>query len=381
MSPYAAFIEILTTVILPVFESFTGSSIPAAPLSFAGTASRPTSPVDVGGGSSNNDVVDVGCTATAAGGSIGADVVDGGFLTGGSPGGGSLMGHSLASDSVAEKIGDKLPGTADSITGGEEFAALPELRVIELKTMGDSEVEADVEAARMLLPEPAVPAPDPKMVAIPPEKVRQQVRRPAPRAKRQPLQILEILPVQPQEASPPSSRPGSRNAAVKAKVEAQAKVEQKAAAPAQHKHQGGGGDAARAVSGALEGNPYRWVVSSIVPCSLRVRTGMVAKILGGARLCAWLVLSVLCRSLFCHRQHVSKAGRGTYAAQTQAPLSAVTTAFVPTPLSGITPTYICTSHPPCSRRLVHQPKRSAPEIPSNLWSSFRAPARASLISP
>lgn len=158
--------------------------------------------------------------------------------------------------------GGKPPGT-DSIAGGEDFAAPSVLRVIELKATENSEIEADVEAARLLLPEPAVPAPDPKMVAIPPEKVRQQVRRPAPRVKRQPLQTLEILPVQSQEASPPSSRPGSRNATGKARVEAKAKVEQQVVASAQNKEKEDGGDVVRALSGALEGDPYRWVVSVV----------------------------------------------------------------------------------------------------------------------
>lgn len=150
---------------------------------------------------------------------------------------------------------------AGSIAGSEQSAA-PALRVIELRTSEDSGIETDVEAAQTLLPEPAVPAPDPKMVAIPLEKVRQQVRRPAPRVKRQPLQTLEILPVQPQEASPPSSRPGSRPG--KARVEAKAKADQQVAAPAENSERGDGGDGARAASGALEGNPYRWVVSCVL---------------------------------------------------------------------------------------------------------------------
>ena len=100
------------------------------------------------------------------------------------------------------------------------------------------------------------------MVAIPLEKVRQQVRRPAPRVKRQPLQTLEILPVQPQEASPPSSRPGSRPG--KARVEAKAKAEQQVAAPAENSEKGDGSGGARTASGALEGNPYRWVVSCVL---------------------------------------------------------------------------------------------------------------------
>lgn len=199
-------------------------------------------------------MADVGSTATAAGGSNGGDAPDGGFLAGG-----SLAGGSLGSDSIAGNSGGKTPGT-DSIAGGEDFGALSVLRVIELKTTEDSEIDADVKAAQVLLPEPAVPAPDPKMVAIPPEKVRQQVRRPAPRVKRQPLQTLEILPVPPQEASPPSSRPGSRSTAGKARAEAKAKVEQQAAL-VQNKQKGDSGDGVRAVSGALEGNPYRWVVS------------------------------------------------------------------------------------------------------------------------
>lgn len=261
-SPYAEFIETLTTVILPVFESFAASSIPAAPPGFPDTASSPSSPGGRGGGNSN-EMTDVGSTATAAGGSNGGDAVDGGSLAGGSLAGGSLTGGSLASGSAAGISGGKTQGI-DSVGGGEEFSALSVLRVIELETAEDSEVETDVEAARALLPEPLVPAPDPKMVAIPSEKVRQQVRRPAPRMKRPPLQTLEILPELPQEASPPSSRPGSRNATGRAKVEAKAKVEQEVAAPAEGNEKRDGGDVVRAASGALEGNPYRWVVSFIL---------------------------------------------------------------------------------------------------------------------
>lgn len=232
-----------------MFESFAASSTPAAPLAFSETASRPNSARGRAG---------TNIETAADGGSTGGDVADGSSLAGGSLAGGSLAGGSLAPDSVAGNSGGK-PAGAGSVAGSEESAA-PASRVIELKTAEDSEIEADVEAARMLLPEPAVPAPDPKRVAIPPEKVRQQVRRPAPRAKRQPLQTLEILPVQPQEASPPSSRPGSRGAG-KAKVEAKAKAEQHVAAPAENKD---GGDGARTASGALEGNPYRWVVSCVL---------------------------------------------------------------------------------------------------------------------
>lgn len=269
----------MNTCILPVFESFA--------LSFTETASRPGSPDGGHKRSGENEVTDGGSIATGAGGSSrggggggggsqapsGSDVADGDSLAGGS----------LASDPVPGSSGgngggalptDLPPGGADSIGGGgggeEVTGASLTLRVIELEVTELSEADVDAEAARSLLPEPLVPAPDPRVVPIPPEKLRQQVRRPVPRVQRPPLQTLEILPVLPLDASPPSSRPGSRNATSKASVGGAAAVkteQQRRQQPTalendndNEKADTEGGER-RAASGALEGNPYRWVVS------------------------------------------------------------------------------------------------------------------------
>lgn len=275
-SPHAAFIQILTASIIPVFESFaTMGSHPSAPLGLAHTTSRPSSP----GG--NSDVGDVGSAATAAaaaGGSQGPNRGD--SPAGGSLAEGSVAGNSIASDSIAGLNGGTLPvpSGAHSIAGGGDATVTHSmLRVIELEVAGDSEVEVDVEAAQALLPEPAVPAPDPKVVAIPPETVRQHVRRPMPRAQRLPMQALEILPDLPETTSANSSRPGSRNATRAKRESSKAKTEQQ-----QHqlavsiKEKCAGGDdvlRAGAPSGALGGNPYRWVVSSYICRKHAVRAG------------------------------------------------------------------------------------------------------------
>lgn len=314
-------------------------------------------------------MADSGSTATAGGASNGGDIADGGSLTGASLAGGSLAGGSVASESVAENSGGK-PPAADSIAGGEEVSPPSVLRVIELKAAEDSEIEAGVEAAQMLLPEPAVPAPDPKMVAIPPEKVRQQVRRPAPRVKRQPLQTLEILPVQPQGASPTSSRPGSRNATGKARAETKPKVEQQVAVPAQDKQKGDGGDDGRAASGALEGNPYRWVVSFL--CFLHVKRW--ERSWNKDRGWPCLLTTVYCSNF--RLTNISQEQRHATPRNHEALWQLRVLGDLPK-TADWRQTYVAPRSFPS-----HAPmKRSVPEIRSVSWSSFRAPTRVSSTSP
>lgn len=234
--------------VLPVFERFAASS---SPLGGTNAVSRPCSP---------------GRGGDSGYGEQEAAAVGGGSVDGGSLADGSLAGGSLASESAAGQNGGNdgaavlargLSSSAtDSIaSGGEPAAALASaLRVIDLEVTGDSEAETDSQSARAVLPEPAVPAPDPKVVAIPPDKVRQQLRRPVPRAQRQPLQTLEILPLHPEEAAQPSPRPGSRNA-TKPRIESKPKIEHSAASAKEKGEEGIG-----AASGALGDNPYRWVV-------------------------------------------------------------------------------------------------------------------------
>lgn len=282
-SPYAEFVEILAASILPIFEKFTVSSFPTGPPSALENTPRPSSPGDTGS------------TATAGGGSSfgGGDVaVDGGSLASDSLASESVAGQSDGGGSDGASSAGKPTGAAAAgsiASDGDEPVTPPQptelLRVFELETAESSEAEADAEAARLLLPEPATPAPDPKTLAIPAEKVRQQVRRPVPRVRRQPLQtLLEILSALPEDPSSPSSRPGSRTASAKARVESKAKVELDqsrqqlgGATPAQEKDGGGHGEVGRATSGALEGNPYRWVVGSASSAYLLSRSGNLGR--------------------------------------------------------------------------------------------------------
>lgn len=269
-SPYTEFIEILTTFILPAFENFTASSM--------GIASRPGSPGSGRGRSGESEVTDGGSSRDGGGGGgrdkqiLGSgEVIDGSSLAAGSLALNPVAGSS--GGDVGGALPTDLPPGAESIAGGGDgvTSTSSPLRVIKLEVTEISEAEADAETAQSLLPEPQVPAPDPKVVAIPPEKLRQQVRRPVPRMQRPPLQTLEILPVQPLDPSPPSSRPGSRNATSKPSVGGAAKTEQQGKKEANlepdDEKAGGEGGVGRASSGALEGNPYRWVVSASACCA------------------------------------------------------------------------------------------------------------------
>lgn len=132
-------------------------------------------------------------------------------------------------------------------------------RIVNLETMDTSEYQDDAEKACGLLPELAVPAPDPKILVIPPEKVRQVVRRPAAaRGERPPLLRIEILssPV----LGPSSGKDGT------SKEKDETREDKPEVGGRTHKYTGGISGAerekeTRTISGALEGNPYRWVVS------------------------------------------------------------------------------------------------------------------------
>lgn len=149
----------------------------------------------------------------------------------------------------------------------EEEVVVVVARILKLTVTDTSLFGDDVAAAKALLPQPSVPAPDPKRLSIPQEKVRQLLRHPASRVQRVPLPQLEILPPLPlQQRS--SSRPGSS----KATLERTGKDAGRRT-PAGKGTKGTEGLISgsrrglrieeRAVSGALEENPYRWVVSGI----------------------------------------------------------------------------------------------------------------------
>lgn len=179
-------------------------------------------------------------------------------------GGGGDAESSVVSEQMIESTGGHSPSST------LELARIT--RTFELKTTDVSTQYVDVKTARSLLPEPAVPAPDPKQLVIPPEKIRQLVRRPTPRMQRPPMQKLEIL--QPSASPEPSpSRPASSpesaskvkdgNKAKGARVagDKHERAEEKSQNFIQKKDQRG--DEGRGVSGALEENPYRWVVSEV----------------------------------------------------------------------------------------------------------------------
>lgn len=144
----------------------------------------------------------------------------------------------------------------------------------------------DVETAYALLPLPAVPVPDPKILAIPDEKVRQLVRRPVVRrGERPPLRRIEILPwpVVPSRAQSRGSHApqGSAGAGAGGATGVDGRVrdtEKKANIDTIKAHSGELGATGtssgviltagvehtvemRAASGALGEDGYRWVVS------------------------------------------------------------------------------------------------------------------------
>lgn len=250
----------LVTFVLPVFEGIITSSTTNSAIAML---EHPRSPNEYL--REQNSQQSRGSEANAGGGGLTSSIDAAAAIIATD---GSLAG-SLASDPTGITA-DLPPGAASGIVleTGEQTANLS--RVLELETTVASPAERDVEAAEGILPEPAVPAPDPKLLAIPFDKVRQLVRRPLPRMQRTPLQKLEILPP-PSSQSPSPSRPSSSAAhAAKAKEDVGPKGRQAGGGDGVEEQEGShmarGKDEEReragALSGALEGNPYRWVVRS-----------------------------------------------------------------------------------------------------------------------
>lgn len=153
--PYSEFLQNLTDYVLPVFE---GSIEPRPEFSQLDVSREAfTSEADIGGGGAG-----VGANATA-------NVAT-------PPEGGSIASE------ISGASASGLPPASPSGMTAETMA-----RIIGLEMAGGSSAEGDLELARSLLPDPAVPAPDPKLLPIPAHKVRQLLRRPAPRMHRTPL--------------------------------------------------------------------------------------------------------------------------------------------------------------------------------------------------
>lgn len=172
--PYSDFLQNLTDFVLPVFEGSVeppplgvhSSTLRAAPELSKVEVTRETfnSGADIGGGGAG------GRGNAAAGGAAPTE------------------GGSVASEiSGASTSGLPQPSVSEMAASTMGTAAASMARVIELETAGGSSAEGDLEIARSLLPDPTVPAPDPKVLLIPADKVRQLVRRPAPRMQRMPL--------------------------------------------------------------------------------------------------------------------------------------------------------------------------------------------------
>ncbi|CAM9160782.1 unnamed protein product, partial [Discosporangium mesarthrocarpum] len=106
-----------------------------------------------------------------------------------------------------------------------------------------SDLQVTVKATLDVVPDPEVPVPDPKDLPIPEERIRQVVRRPGPRGQRPPLSRVDILPVEEKAFSPAPSdaEPEVSNGKVLQGWERE-------------------GEEEKSPSGALEGNPYRWVI-------------------------------------------------------------------------------------------------------------------------
>ena len=268
-SPYAEFVYVLTTFVLPVFEGSatspgttakesadaTAISAPNTPSTPVITAGRSHASQSVEGSEANHSQSDGGSGGGGGDNGSGGGTADL-FITG-----------SINSEPLLDSDGTLLPMDAAETEAARTRSTA---RVIDLEVAGASEMKEDAETARALLPEPEVPAPDPKVFAIPPEKVRQLLRRPATRVQRAPLQRLELLPVvvvtepPPQTPSSPSSQAGRSS---KPKGSSKARDEQGEASSSaaeeivSDEFRVEGGDQGRASSGALEGNPYRWVVS------------------------------------------------------------------------------------------------------------------------
>ena len=275
-SPYSEFLFILTTYVIPVFENPVNS--PGGEISTVGTGEGGMDTTASVTNSSSTTVENRSRASRASRASRRVAGNDDANLahSGGAGGAAANLSRSgsIASEPLSASDGIFLSTAvleAEAVARDTRTTA----RVIDLEVTDTSEIAGDTELARALLPEPEVPAPDPKMSAIPPEKVMQLLRRPATRVQRTPLQRLEILPVI--AAPPPPATPSSRssqserNSSSKVKGGDNGKTKdghsvesvcEEIVSGGEGKAEGGdGGQAPRAPSGALEGNPHRWVVS------------------------------------------------------------------------------------------------------------------------
>lgn len=155
-------------------------------------------------------------------------------------------------------------GTTDATTGARAETSLDEW-VILLETAEASTSDYDFEKATTVLPQPLVPAPDPKVLAIPPERVRQLVRRPVPRGQRPSLQMIEILPtstphvLEEQETSVDSEHNEKEGEAASDQPARAIDIADDGRGVIDERREEG-----RAMSGAIDGKPYRWVVSRCI---------------------------------------------------------------------------------------------------------------------
>lgn len=175
--PYSDFLQNLTDFVLPVFE---GSVEPPPPLGVQSStpqAAPELSKVEVTRENFNGGA-DIGGGGDGAGGRCNA------AAGGAAPPEGGCVASETSGASTSSLPPPSPSGVAASAMG---TAAASMARVLELETAGGSSAEGDLEIARSLLPDPTVPAPDPKILPIPADKVRQLVRRPAPRMQRTPL--------------------------------------------------------------------------------------------------------------------------------------------------------------------------------------------------
>lgn len=175
-------------------------------------------------------------------------------------GGGNSRGAARGPEKAVPESSADLADVAPTPSVAPLSASIATTWVLYLDTTDAAKSQDDAKAASALLPEPAVPTPDPNVLTIPADKVRQLVRRPAtPRCHRpRPLQKIEILP---RSDSRPPTRGGSAGKAKDKQrsgrsgvVNQKGKRDDKDIEPTR-------GEKTRAESGALKGNPYRWVVS------------------------------------------------------------------------------------------------------------------------
>lgn len=249
VNPYTEYIQMMEAFVYPVFEALVNASSPGGDLNPTTTSGmnsgRPGSEPDV---TSNAYPVSKGETGQDATAVI-------------TPG-------SVPAASVISELG----------VSPEATSPRPEIRVFYLDIGDDSSAERDFEAAHAMLPLPAVPAPDPKLLPIPSDKLRQLFRRsPSRLQKIPPMESLEILPWF--ESSDDSFSPSVSNSTLPEHAVALEEGRDNKRSDAVNIDNGKGsvvcsenGDnleppglsgEQRAVSGPVNDNPYRWVVRRV----------------------------------------------------------------------------------------------------------------------